>query len=73
MARLIWSIDPLAVSRLQKSSGKSPLTIKQLAKLGIPARTIPRVQAELARLNHEESFSAEVWPQIALQIARHLV
>lgn len=73
MARLIWSIDPLAVSRLQKNSGKSPLTIKQLAKLGIPARKIPRVQAELARLNHEAAFSAEVWPQIALQIARHLV
>ena len=59
MARLIWSIDPLAVSRLQKSSGKSPLTIKQLAKLGIPARKIPRVQAELARELFRRSLAAD--------------
>ena len=50
MAKLIWGIDPLAVSRLGRTAKKPPFTKKELARIGIPAHKIPRVQEELARL-----------------------
>ena len=51
MAKLIWSLDPLAVSRLGRAAKKPPFSKKELARIGIPARKIPRVQEELARLS----------------------
>lgn len=48
MARIVWSVDPLAVSRLGQAEAAPPLTKKQLARIGIPAHKIPRVQQELA-------------------------
>ena len=50
MAKLIWGIDPLAVSRLGRTAKKPPFTKKELARIGIPAHKIPRVQEELERL-----------------------
>lgn len=73
MAKWIWSIDPLAVSRLQKATGKSPLSRLALARLGIPARKIPRVQAELARLRKGTDWDLATWQTLALEIARQLV
>ena len=73
MARWIWSIDPLAVSRLRKPAGKSPLSRIALARLGIPARKIPRVQAELARLQKGADWDLATWQTLALEIARQLV
>ena len=58
MARIVWSVDPLAVSRLGQAEAAPPLTKKQLARIGIPAHKIPRVQQELARLTGGASISA---------------
>ena len=44
MAKLIWGIDPLAVSRLGRTAKKPPFTKKELARIGIPAHKIPRVR-----------------------------
>lgn len=41
MAKLIWGIDPLAVSRLGRTAKKPPFTKKELARIGIPAHKIP--------------------------------
>ena len=73
MAKWIWSIDPLAVSRLRKPAVKSPLSRIALARLGIPARKIPRVQAELARLRKDSDFDLATWQALACEIARQLV
>ncbi|UWP67914.1 hypothetical protein [Subdoligranulum variabile] len=72
MAKFVWSMDPLVISRLGKDSSKSPLTSADLRALGIPARKIPRVQAELARLNAGNDVSVEALPELARQIARQL-
>ena len=40
MAKLIWGIDPLAVSRLGRTAKKPPFTKKELARIGIPAHKI---------------------------------
>lgn len=55
MAKLIWGIDPLAVSRLGHTAKKPPFTKKELARIGIPAHKIPRVQEELARLTADKT------------------
>ena len=54
MAKLIWGIDPLAVSRLGRTAKKPPFTKKELARIGIPAHKIPR--EELGRLAEEISW-----------------
>ena len=59
MAKLIWGIDPLAVSRLGRTAKKPPFTKKELARIGIPAHTIPRVQEELARLSADKTLTRE--------------
>jgi len=73
MARFVWSIDPLAVSRLGEGHAKSPLSSAQLLELKIPARKVPRVRAELARLNALQELDPAVLPDLALQIARQLL
>ena len=72
MARIVWSVDPLAVSRLGQAEAAPPLTKKQLARIGIPAHKIPRVQQELARLapQLEDVLAMEA---LAKQIARQLL
>ena len=44
MAKFVWSLDPLAISRLGVDPAKSPLSSADLLGLGIPVRKIPRVQ-----------------------------
>ena len=59
MAKLIWGIDPLAVSRMGRTAKKPPFTKKELARIGIPAHKIPRVQEELARLTADKTLTRE--------------
>lgn len=73
MAKWIWSTDPLAVSRLGTDPGKSPLTSAALLELGIPARKVARVQAELARLCAKDTLPSTALPDLARQIARQLL
>lgn len=72
MAKFVWSIDPLAVNRMRNAED-APLTAAELAALDIPARKIPRVQAELARLNAAAQLERAVLPDLARQIARQLL
>ena len=44
MAKIIWGIDPLAVSRIHQPEGGCPLSAADFARLGIPARKCPRVR-----------------------------
>ena len=61
MAKLIWGIDPLAVSRLGRTAKKPPFTKKELARIGIPAHKIPRVREELARLTADKTLTRRNW------------
>ena len=69
MAKLIWGIDPLAVSRLGRTAKKPPFTKKELARIGIPAHKIPRVQEELARLSGDAALKREELGMLAWEIA----
>ena len=69
MAKLIWSLDPLAVSRLGRAAKKPPLSKKELARIGIPARKIPRVQEELARLAADKTLTREELGGLAEEIS----
>ena len=69
MAKLIWSLDPLAVSRLGRAAKKPPFSKKELARIGIPARKIPRVQEELARLSGDTTLKREELGMLAWGIA----
>ena len=73
MAKLIWGIDPLAVSRLGRTAKKPPFTKKELARIGIPARKIDRVQAELARLAADKTLTRAELGQLAEEIAAVLL
>lgn len=73
MTKFVWSIDPLAVSRLRDDSPQSPLSASELACLGIPKRKIPRVEAELARLCAETEVDHAALAALARQIARQFL
>ena len=68
MAKLIWSIDPLAVSRLWHAAKKPPFTKKELARIGIPAHKIPRVREELARLTADKTLTRAELGMLAEEI-----
>ena len=68
MAKLIWGIDPLAVSRLGRTAKKPPFTKKELARIGIPAHKIPRVQEELARLTADKTLTREELGRLAEEL-----
>lgn len=70
MAKIIWGVDPLAVSRLHEPAGECPLTAAELAHLGIPARKRERVRQELTRLAAD--FDKPTLEKLAVQIARRL-
>ena len=53
MAKLIWGIDPLAVSRLGRTAKKPPFTKKELARLTAD-KTLTR--EDLGRLAEEISW-----------------
>lgn len=69
MAKVLWSVDPLAVSKLGQSQKEPPFTPKELARIGIPARKIDRVQAELARLSADQQLTRTELAQLAEEIA----
>ena len=69
MAKVLWGVDPLAVVRLGQESHKPPFTKRELACLGIPARKIPRVQEELARLSGDKTLGREELAGLAWEIA----
>ena len=69
MAKLIWGIDPLAVSRMGRTAKKPPFTKKELARSGIPAHKIPRVQEELARLTADKTLTREELGRLAEEIS----
>lgn len=69
MAKLIWSLDPLAVSRLGRAAKKPPFSKKELARIGIPACKIPRVQEELARLAADKTLTREELGGLAEEIS----
>lgn len=69
MAKLIWGIDPLAVSRLGRTAKKPPFTKKELARIGIPAHKIPRVQEELARLTADKTLTRQELGRLAEKIS----
>ena len=70
MANIVWGVDPLAASKLGRGEDlKPPFTIKELARIGIPARKIPRVQQELARLTADKTLTRAELAALAKQIA----
>ena len=73
MAKVLWGVDPLDVSRLGQNQNKPPFTKKELARIGIPARKIERVQAELARLTADKTLTRAELGQLAEQIAAVLL
>ena len=73
MAKFIWSIDPLAVTRLGQKTGRPPCNAAELARIGIPARKIPRVQAELARLAADDRLDRPALLALAQKIADQLL
>lgn len=50
MKKQIYGFDPTALRRLTQEPAEPPFTREELFRLGVPARKIPRVQEELARL-----------------------
>ena len=48
------------------------VSVGALLALGIPARKVPRVQAELARLSARTPLDPAALPELARQIARQL-
>lgn len=73
MARLVWGFTPKALQREEQAEKGSPLSAEELAALGIPARKIPRVQAELARLAADPALEQDALPLLARQIARQFL
>ena len=73
MAKVMWSVDPLAVSKLGQKQNKPPFTKKELARIGIPAHKIERVQAELARLTEDKTLTRTELGMLAEEIAALLL
>ena len=73
MAKVLWGVDPLAASKLGQKQNKPPFTKKELARIGIPARKIDRVQAELARLAADKTLTRAELVQLAEEIAAILL
>ena len=73
MAKVLWGVDPLAASRLGPKQNESPFTQKELARIGIPAHKIDRVQAELARLAADKTLTRAELTQLAKKIAAVLL
>ncbi len=73
MAKVLWGMDPLAASRLGQRQNKPPFTKKELARIGIPARKIERIQAELAHLAADKTLTRAELGQLAEEIAAVLL
>ena len=73
MAKVLWGVDPLAASPLGQKQNEPPFTQKELARIGIPAHKIDRVQAELARLAADKTLTRAELTQLAKKIAAVLL
>lgn len=73
MAKVLWGVDPLAASQLGQKQNEPPFTQKELARIGIPAHKIDRVQAELARLAADKTLTRAELTQLAKKIAAVLL
>ena len=73
MAKVLWGVDPLAASLLGQKQNEPPFTQKELARIGIPAHKIDRVQAELARLAADKTLTRAELTQLAKKIAAVLL
>lgn len=73
MKKILYGFNPHRLRRLAGAPlGASPFTAAQLARIGIPAHKIPRVQEELARLAPTLPDRA-VQLQLARRIAEQLL
>ena len=59
--------------RLGQKQNEPPFTQKELARIGIPAHKIDRVQAELARLAADKTLTRAELTQLAKKIAAVLL
>ena len=73
MAKVLWGVDPLAASRLGQEQNEPHFTKKELARIGIPAHKIDRVQAELARLAADKTLTRAELTQLAKKVAAVLL
>lgn len=73
MAKLVWGINPRALQQDKQEGNCVLLSAEELAALGIPARKISRVQAELARLAADPALDRDTLPLLARQIARQFL
>lgn len=72
MKKFICGFGPGALGGRERQARDAPLTALRLARIGIPARKIPRVQAELARLAPQLP-DRSVQLQLAKEIAKQLL
>lgn len=72
MRKITFGCNPYALLRQGERRRPAPFTAAELARIGIPARKIPRVQAELARLAPQLPDRA-VLLKLAKQIAKQLL
>lgn len=70
----IYGVNPHSILTMGQEKYPSPLSVRQLGKLGIPARKVPRIQEELGRLAQTEGLQDEkVLMQLALRLAEELL
>ncbi len=72
MKQFAFGFGPKALRRRDGTPGPAPFTAGELARIGIPARKISRVQAELARLAPQLPNRA-VLLKLAKEIAKQLL
>lgn len=68
--RLIYGFDPHAVQKTGPQPPHAPVTVRDLAAIGIPPRKIPRVREELDRLAAADPALRD--PALLLKLARRL-
>ena len=73
MEKVLWGVDPLPASSLGQLHNEPPFTQKELARIGIPAHKIDRVQAELASLAADKTLTRAELTQLAKKIAAVLL
>ncbi len=77
MAKLIYGANARRLHQLTRPDETiaTPLSAQELADLGIPARKIPRVQEEIARLALQDNclLDRAVLQKLAGEIAKQLL
>ena len=65
----VWGTNPQPFRGKADSSIVLPISVEEMARIGIPARKIPRVQEELARLSGDTTLKREELGMLAWEIA----